>query len=139
MPDPLLSAPGRVLVVDDHADSRELVVTHLAELGFHVLQTDSAEGCIRLMDEAEAIAPIHGAVVDLSLAMVEGHGVLSQIRRRDERVPVIVVSELTDINRAREAIRLGAAEYLVKPFDRELLRSKCLRVFSRPVQHDYPC
>ncbi|GKS60217.1 hypothetical protein YTPLAS18_37440 [Nitrospira sp.] len=131
-------SPGRVLVVDDHAESRGIVTTQLSHLGFQVIEADSAEGCLTLIDGAEN-PRVEGVVLDLQLAMPDGHNLLSDLRRRHAGIPVIVVSELTDVGRAREAIRLGAQEYLVKPFDLELLRSKCLRVFMRRIEQNCPC
>ena len=137
-PDSPASSPCRVLVIDDHAESRGVVATQLTHLGFQVVQADSAQGCFTLLDGSEKRV-LDGVVLDLHLAMPDGHNLLLQLRRRDAGIPIIVVSELTDVGRAREAIRLGAQEYLVKPFDLELLRSKCLRVFLRRIEQDYPC
>ena len=132
------SSPCRVLVVDDHADSRVIVTTQLRHLGFQVVEADTAEGCLTLIDEAEN-PRVEGVVLDLQLAMSDGHNLLSDLQRRHAEIPIIVISELTDVGRAREAIRLGAQEYLVKPFDLELLRSKCLRVFMRRIKQDCSC
>ena len=133
-----MSAPGLVLVVDDHAESRAILTAQLCHLGFQVVEVDSAERCLTLIDGVEDRA-VEGVVLDLHLAMPDGHNLLSNLRQRHAGIPVIVVSELTDVGRAREAIRLGAQEYLVKPFDLELLRSKCLRVFMRRIQQNCPC
>jgi DNA-binding NtrC family response regulator len=50
-------------------------------------------------------------------------------------VPVIVMSDSLHLAKLRHAMKLGAKEYLVKPFDPELVRRKCLNVFIERTEH----
>src|SRR3990172_6895825 len=71
---------------------------------------------------AEALAELSGASVDavlLDLVMPEPDGfeVLRRLRDRDPRLPVIVLSALSETEDVVRAMKLGATDYLAKPFD----------------------
>jgi DNA-binding NtrC family response regulator len=58
-----------------------------------------------------------------------GLAAFHRLQRQHPGVPVIVMSNVSDIQVARQAVNQGAHEYLLKPFDQELLKTKCLRAF----------
>jgi DNA-binding NtrC family response regulator len=55
--------------------------------------------------------------------------VLQELSERFPTVPVIVMADSVHVAKLRQAMKLGAKEYLVKPFDTELVRRKCMTVF----------
>ncbi len=129
----------RVLVVDDDRGVRAIVGDQLRQLGFEIVEAGDGEACLAFLEPAASASPLHGVVLDLRLSMPDGHAVLRALRQRDATIPVIIMSELADIGRVRDAMKLGAQEYLVKPFDLELLRTKCLRVFLGTIEQDVTC
>ena len=129
----------RVLVVDDDRGVRAVVGDQLKQLGFEIVEAENGEACLGLLEPAGSARPLHGVVLNLRLSMPDGYAVLRALRQRDATIPVIIMSELADIGRVRDAMKLGAQEYLVKPFDLELLRTKCLRVFLGTIEQDVTC
>ena len=112
----------RILVIDDDDGVR-------GALGFEVAaESNGVSGLARVAEECEA-APFIGMLVELQMPMLGGMAVLQEMCERFPTVRVIVMSNALHLAKLRQAIKLGAKEYLVKPFDTELVRRKCLNVF----------
>ncbi len=108
---------GRILVVDDEAPVREVLTEYFATEGYAVEAAGSG---------VEALTVVRGGRADLVLLDVrmpglDGVQVLRQIRAFDERVPVIMVTANEDVGLAKETLRLGAFDYVAKPFDFDYL------------------
>jgi len=105
-----------VLVVDDDADARNYLARFLGTRGYQVECADSGERAL-----ARLSAPARPAVLILDLVMpkVDGLEVLSEMEKRGERVPTIVLSGVGQVNTVVQAVRMGASDYLLKPFEEE--------------------
>src|SRR5437660_10402256 len=108
---------GRILVVDDEAPVREVLTEYFTTEGYAVESAGSG---------LEALTAIRGGRADLVLLDVrmpglDGVQVLRRIRELDERVPVIMVTANEDVGLARETLKLGAFDYVAKPFDFDYL------------------
>ena len=106
--------PFHVLVVDDEPDVRELLVEYFREAGHEV--SSAADG-------TEAVADItrnptkYGLVIsDLQLPGIDGLGVLKAAKAANPSVAVIIVTGYASVDSAVRAVRLGAYDYLTKPF-----------------------
>jgi DNA-binding NtrC family response regulator len=124
------SAPGngrRILVVDSDAAVRAVIRERLCVWGFEVVEAENGQsGPIRLI-RGPVPHPIHGVLLDMPLT--GGLAALHHLRQQHPGIPIIVMSGVSNIQIAREAVNQGAQEYVLKPFDHELLKAKCLRVF----------
>jgi two-component system, response regulator, stage 0 sporulation protein F len=108
---------GRILVVDDEAPIREVLTEYFATEGYAVEAATSG---------VEALTAIRGHRADLVLLDVrmpglDGVQVLRRIRELDNNVPVIMVTANEDVGLAKETLKLGAFDYIAKPFDFEYL------------------
>lgn len=125
-----LSMQRRILVIDHDQDFRLAVCDRLRAMGFDATGEDSGiSGLARLAREASHV-PFAGVLLELDMPALGGMAVLQELRDRYPSVPVIAMSHSILIDRLRQAVRLGAREYLVKPLDTELFRTKCLFVFD---------
>src|SRR5437879_3100927 len=110
-------ALGRILVVDDEAPIREVLTEYFATEGYAVEAATSG---------VEALAAVRGRRADLVLLDVrmpglDGVQVLRRIRELDDSVPVIMVTANEDVGLAKETLKLGAFDYVAKPFDFDYL------------------
>jgi two-component system, response regulator, stage 0 sporulation protein F len=110
-------ALGRILVVDDEAPVREVLAEYFTTEGYAVESAGSG---------AEALTAIRGGRADLVLLDVrmpglDGMQVLRKIRELNEAVPVIMVTANEDVGLAKETLKLGAFDYVAKPFDFDYL------------------
>lgn len=110
-----------ILVVEDDTALGEALTETIALAGYRVLAAASAEQALAML-AAERIAL---AICDVRLGRgMDGRSLLAYIKARHPHVPVLIMTAYATVQDAVEAIRAGAADYLVKPFDAELLLGK---------------
>lgn len=106
--------PFDVLVVDDDADIRELLVEFFRDRGFVV--ASAADGRAALAEISRAPSRYGLVVTDLQLPGIDGLGVLQAVREANPSAYVIIVTGYASLDSAIQAVRLGAYDYLTKPF-----------------------
>jgi CheY-like chemotaxis protein len=112
-------APFKVLLVDDHPDSVEALVRMFRKTGYEADCVESAAAALSKLDmDRPAVL-----VVDVMMPEMDGVELLKAIRSRAgcEKLPVLMLT--ADPRRAREALTLGAQDYILKPPDFERLRA----------------
>lgn len=110
---------GRVLVVDDEVEFRSVLAEHLQDKGFEVLEAKDGEEALAVLPEFEP----HIVLLDV---MMDGMGGIEALRRIKARAPetcVIMVTAVEDLDAARGALAVGAADYVTKPFTFQYLDS----------------
>src|SRR5687768_15918514 len=104
---------GRVLIVDDDAASRELLELRLGTLNCDVaMAADGRTAVAALRREAPSVV-----LLDLQMPGMGGMEVLRTLRREGMNVPVIVITAHGSIESAVEAMKEGAYDFILKPFD----------------------
>jgi DNA-binding response OmpR family regulator len=129
----LYSGPSRkVLVVEDEPAVLELVVTRLAIAGYTTFQARNGQEAIRRMAEVSPAA----MVLDLNMPVVDGFDVLAQMHQNGQTkvIGVLVLTARNQPQDVRQAIALGARDFLTKPFKDEQLLARVARLFRRPNQ-----
>jgi len=113
----------RGLVVDDNGAAREVLRRLLSAEGFRCDTVSSGEEAMaRVGDHATADVPYDMLFVDIMMPGMDGLELTRRMRAIDERPAIVVVTGVADTARAREALRLGADEYVVKPYSISQLR-----------------
>ena len=118
----------RILVVDDEEILRVLLVDVLGLAGYEVEVASSGE------DALSRFAPGRYPVVitDNNMPGIDGLGVLGEVQRRDPLTQVIIMTAYGSIDVSMRAHELGAAGYLLKPFeDIDVVVAEVQRVLSR--------
>ncbi len=100
----------RILVVEDEEKLGRVIELHLGASGYEVERTTSAEEAVKLADRASLV------LTDLRLPGMDGMDLLSMLRRQDAGRPVIVMTAYGTVERAVEAMKAGAFDFLLKPF-----------------------
>lgn len=113
---------GTVLVVDDTAIDRGLLAQAIAQLGYDVRTAQDGESALATL----AVEGADLVLLDLLMPVLDGFETLHRIKATPDlaHVPVIVVSAVEDQASLVRCIELGATDYLIKPFDREVLRAR---------------
>lgn len=117
----------RLLVVDDEPAVRTLWVRVLARRGY---QVDAVDNGLEALQQL-ASAQYDVVLTDLNMPQLDGLGLLQHIRSQYPDIAVIVITAFASLDTARQALRLGAFDYLTKPLDiNELERTvqTCLEV-----------
>ena len=107
-----MANPLRVLVVDDDPGMREGMAMSLKRAGFVTEQARSGEDALRLTRPGAFDA----VVTDLRMTGMDGLQLTARLKALDTSLPVLLVTAFGSLDTAREAMRLGAFDYLSKPF-----------------------
>src|SRR5258708_2325277 len=103
-----------ILVVDDEAAMGDVLVRQLSQVGYHACAVTSG---------AEALAALSNTNVDLvitdfKMSGMDGMALLAELGRTAPDVPAIMLTGHGNVQRAVEAMKAGAKEFLMKPHDR---------------------
>lgn len=103
----------RILVLDDESSILELLGQHLTEEGYECESFTSAVAALEKLSTAR----FDLVITDLKMPEVHGIDVVMRAKELDGEVAVIVVTALMEVTNAIEAMRAGADDYLLKPFN----------------------
>src|SRR5438093_3659746 len=108
-------AKARILIIDDEESPREslrFILKHRHEL------TLKANGTTCL-EALRTEGPFDVVLLDMKMPDMSGLDVLAEARKIAPGTPVVMITAITDAKPAVEAMKLGAADYLNKPFDKD--------------------
>jgi carbon-monoxide dehydrogenase iron sulfur subunit len=105
-------AKHRILVVDDEGDMRNGLQKILARKGYSV---DTAEDGLRAVEKIKQTS-FQVVIVDLKMPQMDGIGVLRRAKDIDYAIAVIIITGYGTVTSAVESMRLGAFDYITKPF-----------------------
>jgi len=108
-----------VLVVDDEPALREVLSLRIADWGYDVRTAGDIAEAERALDSQ----PADLVLCDVVLPGGSGLELLKRLKRQDERLPVVMITAHGDIDRAVEAMKSGAADFLTKPLDYVMLQA----------------
>src|ERR1700722_10290089 len=120
--------PDRILVVDDEEAIREIVASMLTTAGYACKHAGSGIEALAVLTSGEEFELM---LSDLMMADLDGIGLLERTKEKYPDMPVVMVTAVHDISVALAAIRNGAYDYLLKPFEREQL----LNTVSRALEN----
>ncbi len=106
-----------ILVVEDDPNLREAVCDTLELAGQAVVSAAGGEDALKLLS-AQAVALV---VSDVRMMPMDGITLLKEIRSRFPHLPVVLMTAYADVDRAVEAMRAGACDFLLKPFEPKAL------------------
>jgi putative nucleotidyltransferase with HDIG domain len=120
--------PDRILVVDDEEPIREIVSSMLSAAGYACKQAGSGMEALAMLTSGDEFELM---LSDLMMADLDGIGLLERTKEKYPDMPVVMVTAVHDISVALAALRNGAYDYLLKPFEREQL----LNTVSRALEN----
>jgi two-component system response regulator PilR (NtrC family) len=112
--------PPRILVVDDERSMRELLAIVLRREGYEVLLAENGRDAVAALERE----PVDLLISDIKMPDLSGVEVLRAAKRVDQDILGIMITAFASTETAVEAMRLGACDYLSKPFDIDLLKMK---------------
>ena len=117
---------AQVLIIDDHDSMREGLELLLRRRGHKTLSAEAGEKGLELLEEMGADL----VITDLKMARMDGIEVLKKVRETYPDVEVLVITAYGTIEKAVEAMKLGAADFITKPFSSEEFGVKVDRLLS---------
>ncbi|HKH73554.1 MAG TPA: sigma-54 dependent transcriptional regulator [Vicinamibacterales bacterium] len=107
-----MSAAPHLLFIDDEATLRGLMAERLTERGFEVVEADSGERALELLDQFA----FDIVITDLRLPGIDGSRVIEAARERYPGIVAIVITGFGTVKDAVDAIKRGASDFIAKPF-----------------------
>ena len=118
-------ARRRILIADDEEGIRESLNLILGEEHDLVFAQDGQETLERLRADTFDLA-----LLDIKMPKLDGLEVLRRLQKAPRATPVLVLTAYQSVELAKEAVRLGAVDYLPKPFERKQVLQAVNKVFG---------
>ena len=124
---------ARVLIVDDEQSMRELLGIMLRQVGYDVTQADGGEAAIQALKTTDVFDLV---ITDLRMRKVDGLAVLRAAKEHSPHTVVLVVTAFASTETAVEAMKLGAYDYVTKPFKLDELKLTIANALERKRLQD---
>lgn len=118
---------ARVLIVDDEASFRKMLATMLAQENISCKTAAGAEEALQILETQ----PFDAVIADLQMPDVSGMQLLAEVRRRFPELAFLIGTGVDDVHAGVRAMREGADDYLVKPFQSEIVMACLERAFRK--------
>src|SRR5687767_2103235 len=114
----MLPEKKQVLIVDDEPNLRKILAAQLSRDGYDVLLAEDGEQGLALLKEHH----IDLVITDLKMPKVDGMTLLREAITEQPELPIVMITAHGTVDTAVEALKLGAFDYLTKPFDKDEVR-----------------
>lgn len=123
----------KILIVDDSSMVRLKIRSHLKDF---LVGVEEAENGKVAVEKIIADPEIKVVLLDWNMPVMDGHEALLEIRkhRNQDDLKVIMQTTETEMIQVLKALQAGADEYLMKPFDQEMLLDKLLIALGNPLE-----
>src|SRR5262245_47618993 len=121
---------ARILIIDDNETMREGLGATVRRMGHEAVMTASGAEGLTHVTSAMGRPPVEFVITDLKMDGVGGLDVVKAVRERDPDCPVMIVTAFGTVETAVEAMRLGAFDFLQKPFAPEVVRLNVARALE---------
>lgn len=116
-----------ILIVDDDPGQRRIIEFWLQEAGYETLTATDGLNGLKLFQQHLPSA----IITDMRMPGMSGIDLLGKVKASSEDVPVILITAFGTVSDAVDAMRLGAADYILKPINAEELKLSVSRIFER--------
>jgi two-component system cell cycle response regulator len=118
---------ARVLAVDDQRYFRELIEGLLTDEGYEVQTAPSGEEALHILERED----FEIVITDLVMPGIDGGQLVERIKERIPDQEIVMVTGVVDVKTAVEAMKQGATDYILKPFDRKTLTGSLEKILQR--------
>ncbi len=128
---------GRILIIDDEEEIREVLKMHLESAGYMVIEAQDGEDGINKMRGGANLLQVGLIITDIRMPKVNGVETIDYLRTNAPSKPILVLTGYPDTDLAISLLKKGVKEYLVKPIDKKVLLEKVKKVLSSAQEFDY--
>jgi len=122
-----------ILIVDDDVNLCTVLEEELIEIGYNAHSVNSADDAMRFLESGN---PADLILLDLKMPGKDGFYVLETLKRRKIQVKVIVLTAYADVKSAIDSARLGANDFISKPYDLDELLITIRKVLQKELEHE---
>ena len=128
---------GRILIVDDEKEIRDILKMHLESAGYKVIEANDGEEAINKMKEGSNLLQVGLIITDIRMPKVDGVEAIDYIMANAPSKPIIVVTGYPDADFGGSLLDKGVKEYLVKPIEKSVLLEKVGKILGSSQEFDY--
>ncbi len=122
---------AKILVVEDDAELQEALVDTLSLNGFDVISVSNAEDALVALDD-----DIGMVFSDIRMDGMDGYTLMTRIRAIKPYLPIVLMTAYGTVEQAVDAMKSGAVDYIVKPFEANVLVEKAKVYFNRDASSE---
>jgi two-component system response regulator AtoC len=122
----MTSTGQKILIIDDEDKMRRVLNIMLQRMGYRISAAENGEQALQMLQEES----FDLVISDLRMPGLDGAALLQQLRASDNQVPFIVVTAYGTVESAVRVMKLGACDYIMRPFDIETIKLAIDRVLA---------
>lgn len=109
---------GKILVIDDEKDVRDVIKLHLEQAGLHPLEATNGQEAIDVLRSGDNMLNVGLILCDIRMPKVNGLECIDFLRQQVPGIPIVVVTGYPDTEMAISLLKKGVKDYLVKPVEK---------------------
>ncbi|MBT5958762.1 MAG: response regulator [Nitrospina sp.] len=131
------SVKGKILIIDDEAEVREVLRLHLESANYNVMEALDGEEAVNMMKSGSNLLQVGLIICDIRMPKVNGIEAIDYLKQNAPSIPVIVVTGYPDSDLAVSLLKKGVKDYMVKPIEKVKLLAKVEETLAAPQDFDY--
>ena len=128
---------GKVLIIDDESDVRDVLKFHLSENNYQIIEAENGQEGMDLLKSGDNLSNVGVILCDIRMPKVNGIECIQYIRQEAPGIPIVVVTGFPDTQMAVNLMNEGVKDYLVKPVEKEKLVSTVERLVAAGKEIDF--
>jgi two-component system chemotaxis response regulator CheY len=112
---------GKILVVDDESDVRDVIRLQLEQRGLNVLEAADGQEAINILQSGDNLVNVGLILCDIRMPKVNGVEAIEFLKKEAPGIPVVVITGYPDTELATGLLKKGVKDYLVKPVEKSKL------------------
>jgi len=109
---------GKILVVDDENDVRDVIRLQLEQKGFNVLEAVDGQDAINILQSGDNLVNVGLILCDIRMPKVNGVEAIEFLKKEAPGIPIVVITGYPDTELATGLLKKGVKDYLVKPVEK---------------------
>jgi len=118
-----------ILVVDDESRMRKLIRDFLVQKNYNILEAEDGEVALKIYEQNKE--KINLILLDVMMPKLDGWSVLRQIRQKDKKLPIVMLTARAEEQDELFGFELGVDEYITKPFSPKILVARVEAILKR--------
>lgn len=114
---------GKILIVDDENDVRDVIRLQLEQKGFNVLEATDGQDAINILQSGDNLVNVGLILCDIRMPKVNGVEAIEFLKKEAPGIPIVVITGYPDTELATGLLKKGVKDYLVKPVEKDKLLS----------------
>ena len=129
---------GKILIVDDEEDVREVIKLHLEKEGYdNLLEAKNGEEAIKILRSGDNMIQVGLILCDIRMPKVNGVEAIDFFKKEAPGIPVVVVTGYPDAELAAYLMKKGVKDYLVKPVEKQKLIDTVNKIVAQGKDFEY--